>query len=155
MPKKCSQIFDKFLQIIHNNIVGEDKAIIDILNTLGIEQANDLISAAFLKHFEFMQSEQWQRYPLNIVSTDIIDELEENIIHKCVRYDKIDFLKHIPSIGFNLVIQNKNGDTPLHLAYKKLIYAQSYPAFTKAKNTLLNIVNFKKKMKYHRNLWGC
>lgn len=145
MPKKCTQIFDEFLQVIHQNIVGEDKAIIDILNTLGIEQANDLIGAAFLKHFKFMHLEQWQRYPLNMVSTDIIDEQGENVIHKCVRYDKIDFLKHIPSIGFNLGIPNKDGDTPLHLAYKKLIYAQSYPAFTKAKNTLLNIVNFKNK----------
>ncbi|HJD62405.1 MAG TPA: hypothetical protein LFW14_02295 [Rickettsia endosymbiont of Degeeriella rufa] len=72
------------MQVIHQNIVGEDKAIIDILNTLGIEQANVLISAAFLKHFKFMQLEQWQRYPLNIVSTDIIDEQGKNVIHKCV-----------------------------------------------------------------------
>lgn len=58
MPKKCTQILYEFLQVIHQNIVGEDKAIIDILNTLGIEQANDLSSAAFLKYFKFMQLEQ-------------------------------------------------------------------------------------------------
>lgn len=30
MPKKCTQVFDEFLQVIHQNIVGEDKSIIDI-----------------------------------------------------------------------------------------------------------------------------
>ena len=54
MPKKCSQIFDEFLQMVHNNIVREDKAIIDLLNILDVSLANDLIGAAFLKHFEFM-----------------------------------------------------------------------------------------------------
>ena len=74
---------------------------------------------------------------------NIVDnEREEGIFHKCVRYNKIDLLNYIP-IGFNLGIQNKDGDTPLHLAYKKLIYAPNYPAFTKAKNTLLNIINCK------------
>ncbi len=31
MQKKCSQIFDEFLQIIHNNIIGEDRAIVDLM----------------------------------------------------------------------------------------------------------------------------
>ncbi|WP_341791840.1 ankyrin repeat domain-containing protein [Rickettsia endosymbiont of Gonocerus acuteangulatus] len=89
-----------------------------------------------------MKLQEWQRYPLDRISTNIIDEQGENVIHKCVKYDKIDFLNYINSVGFSFTIQNKEEDTPLHLAYKKLIYAKNEAAFKKAKITLLNIINY-------------